>query len=150
MAIFPCSPRPRKRGTVHGLRLRSAFISNKLVHEVGAEAVFTILFSAHVDLSEDIFVTGLFAPRIYVDHTTGYIEKGDHFLDLIRHYEGMSFTRRLEHVRSLFGNPVVFQIVPTPAEDKSVYRCRMAVPGQNPGLANAKRVNPVTLGGIYE
>jgi hypothetical protein len=56
------------------LRPRQLHLPNKLLHKIRAQAVFAIMLPAHRDLGENIFVSGLFTPRIDVDHATGNME----------------------------------------------------------------------------
>ena len=73
-------------------------LSDEFLHVVGTQPDFLEMLSAHVDLSEDVFVAQVLAVGIHVVHHAVDLKVGDHFINIIRHDEGMGLTWWLKNI----------------------------------------------------
>ena len=81
--------------------------------------------TAHVNFCEDIFITHVFAIGVDIIHHPIHLKISNHFVHIIRNHEGMGFSGRFKHITSFFSNPIMFQIVPSSFQNKTVNRVWM-------------------------
>ena len=94
--------------------------ANKLIHKIGAQTYFTVVFSAKVDLGENIFIPHRLPPRIDVVHDAVDLKVGDHLLNIVGNYEGVRLAGRLVNIAALLRHPVMLEVVPATLEHKTM------------------------------
>src|SRR5690349_10253551 len=109
----------------------------KLIDIFRPEPDVDVVFSAHIDLDEHIFKSGV--PSLFIDviHAPGDIEERNHLLNVLIHHKRVRFARWLEDVIAGTCHPVVLEIAPGPLDHVAVNGRRMPVTAQNSGTADA-------------
>src|SRR5690242_14588291 len=95
-------------------------LAHELVYIIAAEPYFGIVFPAHIDLGEDILKAGVLPLFIYVIHTPGNVEEGNHLFDILVHKERVGLPGRFKDVVVSACGPVVLEITPRAFEHVAV------------------------------
>src|ERR1700704_5115450 len=90
--------------------------TDELIDEIGTEAARRVMGTAHLDLREHVFVAGLAAEGVDVNHGAGDMEERDHLGNIVGNDERVGLAGRLEDVRAFGRLPVVFEVVPAAAQ----------------------------------
>src|SRR4051794_15459562 len=108
--------------------MKNAGSSNELVHVIFAQAHGCIVFAAHLDLGEDVFVARVVTVWITIEHHTVHLKIRDHFLDVFRHIQGMGLAGRFVDVASFCRGPFMLEVFPSSLQYESMNALRMTMP----------------------
>lgn len=88
------------------------------------------MFLRVIKLAEYIFDAGRVAIRIYIDISPRHMEQGYHLLHVVRDFQGVNVTWRLESETTLCRPPRVLEVMPAATEDKRMYWAGMTMTRQ--------------------
>src|SRR4051794_31311398 len=95
--------------------------ADELVDVVFAEAGCGEMAAAEVDLRMHVVVTTALAGFIVIDERAGNVKERDHLVIVIDH-ECMDLPRRFEDIHAFARDPVMFQVTPSPFQNKAMHR----------------------------
>lgn len=101
------------------------------------------MLAAHVELGEYIFIAGLVAMFVEIDHGAADVEESDDLLAVSWHFERMNFARRLIVEVTSVRDSVVLAVEPASFNYVGDDDYRMAMPRQHAPLPDLERVAPV-------
>ena len=98
------------------------------------------MLAAHVELGEYIFIAGLVAMFVEIDHGAADVEESDHLLAVSWHFERINFARRLIDKVTSVRDSVVLAVEPAAFKNVADDDYRMAMPRQHSPLHDLEQV----------